>query len=573
MNLEKKRMFITTVGIGNYQPIEYSHEHRGRYSTKYSPVASARLFSPEGGWQGCPALVLCTKEAQEEHFPDLASELDEAGLSPELFPIKIGRNEVEQLELVEKLLDRVPAGSLITADLTYALRHLSFLFVASLSELVALRDVEIERILYGALELRNRNENSAPLLEVTSIFRLIEWFHATSAVRGRGDLAEVYRLVRRRQKYAVAMGQDDERDRLGRLSRPLERIGVAEHSGLPLEMGLHAGQALKAINQVPEEWVPLKLIGTILSEKLKEWAFAEGVDTKEDLLLDDTELKRELRIVNHYLQMNNPGRALRVLREWVVNLVLLRSGDSENDGWLDFNLVRHPTERRLNALKSRKAAKLLEENSPEEKLAKAWSAIAELRNAVAHGGFRERPVEPSIKKVRNLLNNCRLLQEKDLGFLSRGAERLVLITPLGLSPGVLFSALSAIKPTGLLVLTSVEASESVTEACHRAGFDGKLRIHTVQDPWAGFEEVKRLTAFKPESDLPELFLWLAGFDESVINLTGGTSLLAFAAERVGEKLAGFGVTLRRVALVDRRSPEEQKRDPWVQGEMIDLGTT
>lgn len=92
-------------------------------------------------------------------------------------------------------------------------------------------------------------------------------------------------------------------------------------------------------------------------------------------------------------------------------------------------------------------------------------------------------------------------------------------------------------------------------------------ILELTDPHQGFAEVNYIL-----DERDDLRRALACASEVVANLTGGTTAMQFAAEQLGRHVQRFGTPLRRVAVIDRRSYEEQRREPFVLGELIELET-
>ncbi len=170
--------------------------------------------------------------------------------------------------------------------------------------------------------------------------------------------------------------------------------------------------------------------------------------------------------------------------------------------------------------------------------------------------------------MRKNVAKCRLL----LGAwspdeLTNQRQGRLLISPFGLSPGLLFTAIHHTRPTRLVVVSSAAALTSLPEALARAGFPNNeatvLKVE-FKDVWADFGEVEpALSAGLVKS--------LLDISEVVVNVTGGTSLLGYAAQRLAEKLARFALPVRRVALIDRRPPEVQRAEPYEVGDIAELG--
>lgn len=140
-----------------------------------------------------------------------------------------------------------------------------------------------------------------------------------------------------------------------------------------------------------------------------------------------------------------------------------------------------------------------------------------------------------------------------------------LVTPLGLSPGLLFSAVRLIRPEQVVIVTSRQGAELAPGALAQAGYEGPWHMVEMADPHAGFAEVPRV--------LDEVRWHVAGRRPGapvVVNYTGGTTAIQYAVGRVAEDLQAAGHPVRRVAIVDRRPPEVQRADPYRVGEVVDL---
>jgi len=559
---DDERLLLTAVGTGEYRPATYCWAGRS-CQTRFAPVAAFRLGCDES-WRGARAVVLATAEAEAKHREALAAELHDAGLDARFVRIPLGRDEDELLAVLEALTASVPRGSELVADVTFALRHLSLTFVAGLVYLTGLTGVRLERVTYGAFELKDA-DGTVPVLDVTHAYHLLRWFHAAATARDTGDLRPLLPLVSHLGKRAHEAGRYDQRDAANRVRGSLTQLAVAHLGGLPLAMAQHSAEVaewLEGRNGAEQDaglLLPLDLVAGELRERVEDWVHPDGTKTIDEMTLTEEELERELLVAEHFLEHQNPVRALRVLREWLVNLVLLRSGRASD--WLDYGRARDPAARLLASLEHRRQRGLLAAG-PTQSLATTWATVGQLRNDTAHGGFRRALKVPAKAKVRNQLDECRRL----LGVWRRedtagGHSGTVLVTAYGLSPGVLYSALVRVVPDRAVVLTSSEAAGTVDDAVRRAGFDrSRVEVVAFDDAWAGFDEIENRLS-------DELCDRLASHRQVVLNVTGGTSLLGFAAQRLAEKLTRYGVQLRRVALVDRRMPEEQRRVPWELGEL------
>jgi hypothetical protein len=138
----------------------------------------------------------------------------------------------------------------------------------------------------------------------------------------------------------------------------------------------------------------------------------------------------------------------------------------------------------------------------------------------------------------------------------------ILITPLGLTYGVLYSGIVLTRPDHVIVLTSKQAAQNVEVAVNAARHihpDFTVEVHIVTDPFAGFAEGRQLAA-----RLAQRLRSNRGHQYTV-SLTGGTTVLQDAAKCLADLLDA-----REIALVDRRSVEEQKANPFVLGELVEI---
>lgn len=142
-------------------------------------------------------------------------------------------------------------------------------------------------------------------------------------------------------------------------------------------------------------------------------------------------------------------------------------------------------------------------------------------------------------------------------------ERLqrLLVTPLGLSPGVVFSSVHLTRPTTLLVITSAAGQRQLDAALERAGAQPRRIVRTMADPHTGFREADGLLD-------AEVRVALQAADEVLVNITGGTTAMQYVVQRIAEASRELGVPTRVFALVDRRPAAVQQADPYVLGEIV-----
>jgi hypothetical protein len=115
------------------------------------------------------------------------------------------------------------------------------------------------------------------------------------------------------------------------------------------------------------------------------------------------------------------------------------------------------------------------------------------------------------------------------------------------------------------VLTSAEAQSRLGEALKQAGMSEEVVLtRLLKEPHTGFQEVSKLITDQ------EILNWITKAKAVIVNLTGGTTVLQYAAERVAKEARDLGLPVQRVALIDRRTPQEQQAQPYLLGEIVQL---
>ncbi|HXH07485.1 MAG TPA: TM1812 family CRISPR-associated protein [Vicinamibacterales bacterium] len=554
-----RRVLVGSLGTGPYRRVTYVAGDR-THTTSFAPVATAVIDG------GCThAILLLTAEAEQAHGASLRAELDTLGLSPTIVSIPSGRSEREIWTIFERVVAalRGAGETEVVLDITHGFRHLPVVLFGSLAYFSAAGRVRIGRIRYGALEAAE--DNRVPLLDLTPLLTMIEAHHAVRQFTETGNASRLSEILKALNKQLWTSGEGEEA-----LSRAVNRIvdvSGALGIGLPIETGLRAEAAHRALAAVDFEktFAPIAAeIVALLDEALRRFAVAESCE-KPELALTRAELDRQLRVVQFYLRAGAYDRLLLLLREWIVNRALLASGSTA--GWLQRSR-RVAIERALNAsIERHRMEKAIgaDTGHRQDTCLALWSKVRDMRNSVAHLGMRETEVvlhrEPIERLVEECLRNCaddswwQVQPEGELDFL--------LVTALGLSPGVLYSAVAALSPPAALVVTSREAAPLVREACRAAAYDeSHIQLYVVEDPHRCFAERARVLDWARS--------WLLRARRTAVNVTGGTTAMQYVVEAVGREAERLGLVVERIALVDARPPEEQRREPYVRSEVVRL---
>jgi len=537
---------------------------------EFASIALLRLLPVESRPREIIALV--TSAASEKSWAPFSSAANEAGVNVKRVDVLEGRDAEQIRQMLESIAHEFPDGSYCTLDLTGGLRHFPFLFYALALYLSSLRGVIISGAYYGMLEGCREGE-SAPLIDLRPLLDLPEWFFAVRQFRRTGDASAAavsFKSIADGMKArAEAAGHDREmHKRAGSVKKLADRLGeltFATAAALPLEIGEQAcGVERCATSDAAQSLAIEAPLGGTLVDLLRTTAaeFALPLELcgsgrwKPALMLDVDELRRQARLVDRHIERQQLPLAAGLMREWAVSLILFHAGEKL---WLA-GKSRKNAERRLGTLSAAlvkdSGIVLTEEQRP---WASFWNMLGAIRNSLHHHGMREEVVSSTPGGWIDVLAFWQKIKNAEIAPppFGGGSGRL-LISPLGQRPGVLYSALRKSEPERCLVLCSTATRAGVDAATEAAKCTAPVELLEIADPHAGFSEISAL--------IRAARLQLLAADEVVVNLTGGTTLMGIAAQQLAESAGGLMRPVRRMVLIDRRPPQEQDREPFVESD-------
>lgn len=555
---------ITLLGI-NPREASYTLGDSEPRSACLAPLALLELLPADQ--RPDEVIAFCTQKAKEDSLGYL-----EEGLRGRCrltaVDISDGNRQKEIYEFLDKLTNALPSSEEVelTVDITHGLRHFSFLTYIGVLYLTALRGIKLRGAYYG---LYHPEEPISPFLDLKPLLEFPGWIHALRTLEETGSARPLADMLRR--------GLVDEYN-IKNLERYLTDLTQSYLAGLPLEVGKAAaetgnekrniGRILRNIHQLPladELRTNLMTLLKPLALKLDK----RGDGWKGSIELDEQELLRQAKLIDELIGRENYPAAFGLLREWVVSWVVWRKYNPEQ--WLDKN-ERSQADRLLGAMSAllkneRLKLKLSDE---QRELAGFWDAIRELRNGYAHHGMKGQVQagDPQTEdKQQRVISYWRETLSKlpDISLDYGGAAGdVLLVCPLGNASGVLFSALKAVAaetgqfPTTCLVICSEQSQKAIPAATEKAGYTNEIIPLVMANPFGGSKEIEALA----EEAREHLFK----AERVFVNITGGTTVMGLAAEKLAEEAKNLARPVRRFGLIDRRKKQEQIDDPYQQGE-------
>jgi len=467
-------------------------------------------------------------------------------------------------------MEGIPESVDLTLDITHGLRSMPFLFFASSLYLSALKNVEIKGTWYGMVDSKNQ-DGTCPFVDLSIILEMVEWFWAARAFRDKSDPLAIAELMERKisiSKENLPNEQKASLSELTKFTKAIQGFGRNYAAALPLELGEMASavdDVYSGLEVHPQpEIIPLQeeMLGQ-LAASVREYSISAsgGRWRKDDLSLSLEEIQRQARLVDRYLKYGQYNSAIGLMRELVVNRVMLEISKRYSDlPWLDRSYRKH-VEWRLGSLAS------FYRDGRKNELAYCWNEIIKLRNNLHHHGMNTGKVK--VDKSRKRLEEIwRLLKDnmEKTGFWNPqfgGGGGKLFISPLGLHPGFLYTALSKLRNSHhvCLVVASEDSAVHLEEIKNRSGYEGKLNS-LIMDPHHGFEDIAELVQRSKAI--------LLGADEVLCNITGGTTTLQYAVIQLAKMAGKLGRKVNWIAVVDERDSEKQNAEPYVLGDIVEI---
>ncbi len=521
-------------------------------------------------------LALCTDEAKKETYPVLEEALAE---ECKVLPIDIpAGEEPEDIGLfLDTLGCSAPDKGILTLEITHGFRHYALLMFLGALYIDALRPkLDLQNIYYALLKGQGQ---ISPYIDLRQLLDFSQWIYAANTFRDTGSAWPMAKLI---DKVA-------HRAETAHMTRNLEKLTLAISDALPLELGIEA-TVFKQQNHrqlyrlVKRSLSSPKLSGELrdrVKERLELFELSgrdsNGLPVKTEIALDSAELERQTRLIDClYKEYGSPDAAFGLMREWVVSWAMLQLG-THDSGWLGKGGPRQQAEKALGLLG--KLDELHTEGQSglclsevQTRLARFWrDQLGPTRNFAHHHGmnpsnaFGNNSEEQRAGKTWQYWSETMKHQPNiDLRPLADEYRRLI-VSPLGKTPGVLFSAMRSLNSTAdshdcCLVITSEQTRSKMNEALDRAGFAGRREMLLFQDPFSGLHERQALR--------DKATAWILAAEETHVNLTGGTSLMGLLSEEIANKARELQRLASRFVLIDERPHKEQIETPYVEGTRI-----
>ena len=392
---------------GGYRKANYKFKSGNTYSTQFFGLALLKELAATGnpvdhlvvlgtGSSIWDALVL--DEVIDEGLWDKLNERVEkgnvddellAGIAPEversfakgygqlkvsLTTIPFGRNQQEQITILQKMADLVETGDTVTIDISHGFRILPMIGLVSALFLTQLKEVTISGLYYGALEMTEND--CTPVVSLDGLLNISQWLNAISAFQHSGNYGVFSPLL-----------NDSNTSQLLSQAAFLEKvIEISQARG-------NLRKARKQFDQLDRE----DPIFPLFSNRLR--SATDWVDIQNFA-------GRQLAAAKNALTYGNYVRAAALAVESVISrTVSLKGLNPSNCGYKERSNAKDMLNKEANILRK----------TSEEDFLKTYRELRELRNCLAHGLRSEDSIfdlQQTLSSEKNLSDRLNTLIEK-----------------------------------------------------------------------------------------------------------------------------------------------------------------
>ena len=537
------RKILTFLGTGRYEESTI-HIDELEFRERVFPLALIRYYKMQKPDEELSVFFFLTSEARDNKnwveytLPSLEAEQ----VRYEALEIP---KDIETLDktlgLIKEMIGVLSEGDEVVLDVTHCFRDIPLTASVVALYLKEVLDVKIT-ILYGKFD---SVKNETHCTDLTFVTQLVEWIYAARVFKEYGYSNELGALADQRNRRIYKTANLSKKPKyLASMRLPLQyltdalRLGSIRSIRESVRRFLVTFEKESTLNQEIHEYVPeLELLMPSIIQRYKM------IDTGlPSVTLNEKEIAAERELIKFYLDTQDTGMALRLAREYVINVLLYK------EGLADFVFDKDKRE---------EVSRFLDESD----------SLRKARNHIAHFGFNDLD---NLTDVNTIAEHLKKLIDTDIDELyneikknkeALEASSYAVVSSLGLTEGALYTILNHYNPNLLIVVTSKEGEKILPNILEKTQFKGECHVVNVEDPHTGKDEIDRVSN--------EVTRYLEDTRKVVINLTGGTTLLNYMLLKAGNE-ARHGKTIKTVIAVDKRTYEEQKRNPYVVGEVVEL---
>ncbi len=294
------RKVITFLGI---KPRDAVYEWKGKTYPAKVTAQAIREFA-----QFDEMLVLVTPDAKTQTFPLLADLGDDR-----IRPVDIvdGKDTESMWKIFQTVVDNVQERETVIFDITHGFRSLPFLAFLFIAYLKSAKNVIIEAVYYGALDMQK--DGITPILDLTEFVTLLDWLTATEQFIQTGNARGLSLLLNPKKSLHGSLFD---------AAVTLDTISQAARLCQPFTLMQEVGKLGAALDQAQNELQITAPPFGVLKKQIVD-AFGQFQNDGQDV----TEMLRtEFHLVEWYYSKGQIIQAVTLAREWLIDAVTYRLG-------------------------------------------------------------------------------------------------------------------------------------------------------------------------------------------------------------------------------------------------------
>jgi CRISPR-associated DxTHG motif protein len=364
---------ITTLGTGKYKVTAYRWGDRPPITTHLFAQAATEWLNPQK-----VTVLLTTDAANSDNWQQLRKSLVGRCTLNEV-AIPVGHTEEELWQVQQKVLDEVTVGETVALDVTHGFRILPITMLLAAAFLRASETITLQHVLYGALQA---DETKAVVIDLKPFLELLDWANAARFLASSGDSRAVGDLLRhydhdkRHRPHGTAAA---------RLGSNLTNLSQALALNRPHDVAANATKTLEALQSLPVESGPRSAAANILRKNLEETYST----------ITESNLQGTLKLVQWYIRYGRYLQAVTLAGEWIITFAGISLGrpvDRRKDREIisgELSRAERATNPKADSTDPPKTPDLDLTDQRYAHWIEAWRSVSNLRNDLAHCGYRE----------------------------------------------------------------------------------------------------------------------------------------------------------------------------------------
>ncbi len=432
------KAFISFLGTGNYTNCRYSFKNEAgrvvkyvqedivsRFCTDWNREDEIRIFTTDEAkklnWDDNGHKQKGSEEKRQIINTGLGKRLENMKLNPSVkrYDIPVGHSEEEIWQIFQTVYDSLKDNDEIIFDITHSLRSIPMLFMVLIGYARLTKNISVKAIYYGAFEILGHpseveknipeDERVAPVFDLTSFEKLIEWTEATHSFVKNGSASELASLANTDiglvMKKSCGKEEKNAAQDIGSIVRGINIISqnIMLNRGAELINGYDYGLLKENIKNIENSDIfikPLAPLMKVIEKKI------------EGFVKDD--VKSGFKAVEWCVEHGLYQQAITMLQENVVTLILAKENldwgvkDNRDAASDAVKLIADKKavfkEQRYDSSESADRVKNLMNNPILIEFARDLESLRSIRNDVNHGGF--------ITEIDNKAKSFQVIKDK-----------------------------------------------------------------------------------------------------------------------------------------------------------------